>query len=71
MAAQSCVICGCAAAERRKHVSDGNPNDPDGFLSVMRLPNRLALAEGGTTVWIHNTCTVVSTSTRTPQRQVA
>ena len=71
LAAQRRVIRGGAAAERRKHVSDGNHRDPDGFSSVMRPPNHLAVAEGGPTVWIHSICTVVSTSRRTPQRQAA
>ena len=68
---QGCMICVGAAAEGREHVSDCNLTDPDGFSDVMRLPNRLALAEGGTTVWILNFCTVVSTSTRTPRRLTA
>ena len=55
LAAQGGVICGGAAAKRRKHVSNSNQDDPDGFSSVMRQPNRLAVAEGGTTVWIQNT----------------
>lgn len=71
LAAQGRVICGGAAAERREHVSNGNRIDPDGFSSVMRPPNHLAVAEGGTTVWIHMICTVVSTSKRTPQPQAA
>ena len=71
LAAQAGVIVGGAAAERRKHVSDSNRFDPDGFSSVMRLANHLAVEEGGTTVWIHSICTVVSTSHRTPLRQVA
>jgi len=71
LTAQGGVICGGAAAERRKHVSVGNRINPDGFSSVMRWANHLAVAEGGTTVWIHNFCTVVSTSQRTPQRQAS
>ena len=71
LAAQAGVIGGGAAAERRKHVSNGNRSDPDGFSSVMRLPNHLAVEEGGTTVWIHLICTVVSTSHRTPLHQAA
>ena len=71
LAAQAGVIGGCAAAEGWKHVSNGNRSDPDGFSSVMRLPNHLALEEGGTTVWIHSICTVVSTSHRTPLHQTA
>ena len=71
LAAQAGVIGGGAAAERRKHVSNSNRPDPDGFSSVMRLPNHLAVEEGGTTVWIHSICTVVSTSQRTPLHQVA
>ena len=69
--ARGCVISGAAAAERRKHVSKSNPLDPDGFSDVMRLLNHLALAGGGPTVWIHNICTVVSTSKRTPQNHAA
>ena len=71
LAAQAGVIGGGAAAERRKHVSNSNRSDPDGFSSVMRLPNHLAVAEGGTTVWIQNISSVVSTSKRSPQRQAA
>ena len=71
LTAEGCVIGGGAAAEGREHVSDCNLTDPDGFSDVMRLPNRLALAEGGTTVWILNFCTVVSTYPRTPQRLTA
>ena len=71
LAAEGCMIRGAAAAERRKHVSNCNLIDPDGFSSVMRLPNRLALAEGGTTVWIHKFRMVVSTFKRTPQRSAS
>ena len=53
LASKRRMICGGAAAKRRKHVSDGNHLDADGFSSVMRLPNYLAAEEGGTTVRIH------------------
>ena len=71
LAPECAVIRRGAAAERRKHVSNRNPVNPDGFSSVMRLPNHLAVAEGGTTVWIQNINSVVSTSKRSPQRQAA
>jgi len=71
LAAKGCVIRGAAATERRKHVSNCNLINPDGFSSVMRLPNHLALEEGGTTVRIHKLSTVVSTSKGTPQHSAA
>lgn len=71
LTAEGGVIGGGAAAEGRKHVSNFNLNNPDGFSSVMRLSNQLALEEGGTTVRIQRFCSAVSTSTRTPQLSVA
>ena len=71
LAAQRRVIRSGAAAEGRKHVSRSNHIDPDGFSSVMRMPNHLAEAEGGTTVWIQHICTVVSPFERTPPIRVA
>jgi len=35
LAAKGCVIRGAAAAERRKHVSNCNLMNPDGFSSVV------------------------------------
>ena len=53
MLAAHCCVIGCgAAAERREHVSGVNRVDLDGFSVVMRPPKDLAVAEGGTTVWI-------------------
>ena len=70
LAAQGRVI-GAGAAERRKHVSESNPMNPDGFPGLVRLSNHLAVAGAGTTVWVHDIHTVVLTSLRTPQQQAA
>ena len=67
LAAQGRVIGAGAAAERRKHVSESNLMNPDGFPALVRLSNHLAVAGAGTTVWVHDIHTVVLKSLRTPQ----
>ena len=71
LAAQGRVIGAGAAAERREHVSESNRVNPDGFPGLVRLSNHLAVAGGGTTVWVHDINSVVLTSLRTPQQQAA
>ena len=71
LAAQGRVIGAGAAAERRKHFSESNRMNPDGFPGLVRLSNHLAVAGGGTTVQVHVIHTVVLTSLLTPQQQAA